>query len=116
MEKENDLAKRTVTIIKILNAPVELVWEAWTQSEHIVKWWAPKGMDLKVVNHQFKVGGHWKYTMMMPDGNEFVSEGVYSEIVQMKRIVTSANFRPMTEGVELRVLFEKEGDRTQFTF
>lgn len=116
MENENDLAKRTLTIRKTLDAPVELVWEAWTQTEHIVKWWAPKGMTVKVVKHDFKVGGEWKYTMSMPDGNEFISEGVYSEIEQLKKIITSANFRPMTEGVEMRSLFEKDGDKTHFTF
>lgn len=116
MENENDLAKRTLTIRKTLDAPVELVWEAWTLTEHIVKWWAPKGMTVKIVNHDFKVGGEWKYTMSMPDGNEFISEGVYSEIEQLKKIITSANFRPMTEGVEMRSLFEKDGDKTHFTF
>jgi len=116
MEKENDLARRTLTIRKTFNAPVELVWEAWTQTEHIVKWWAPKGMDVKVVKHQFKVGGEWKYTMLMPDGNEFISEGIYSEIEQLKKIITSANFHPMTEGVEMRTFFEKNGDKTHFTF
>jgi len=116
MEEKNDLAKRILTIKKTFDAPLELVWEAWIQPEHIVKWWAPKGMDVKVVKHQFKVGGEWKYTMLMPDGNEFISEGIYSEIIQLKKIITSANFRPMTEGVEMRSLFEKDGDKTHFTF
>jgi uncharacterized protein YndB with AHSA1/START domain len=116
MEEKNDLAKRILTIKKTFNAPVELVWEAWTQPEHVVKWWAPKGMDVKVVKHDFKVGGVWKYTMPMPDGNEFISEGIYSEIIKLKKIVTSANFRPMTEGVEMRSLFEQDGDKTLFTF
>lgn len=116
MEEKNDLAKRILTIKKTFDAPIELVWEAWVNPEHIVKWWAPNGMGAKVVKHQFKVGGEWKYTMHMPDGSEFVSEGVYSEIVALKKIITSANFRPMTEGVEMRSLFEKDGDKTQFTF
>jgi uncharacterized protein YndB with AHSA1/START domain len=116
MEDANDLAKRVLTIKKTFNVPVEVVWEAWTQPEHIVKWWAPKGMSINVVKHDFKVGGTWKYTMPMPDGNEFTSEGVYSEIIKLKKIVTSANFRPMTEGVEMRSLFEKDGDKTHFTF
>jgi len=116
MEEKNDLAKRILTIKKTFDAPLELVWEAWVQPEHIVKWWAPKGMAIKVVKHEFKVGGEWKYTMLMPDGNEFISEGVYSEIVMLKKIITSANFRPMTEGVEMRSLFEKDSDKTHFTF
>jgi uncharacterized protein YndB with AHSA1/START domain len=116
MEEKNDLAKRILTIKKTFDAPIDLVWEAWVQPDHIVKWWAPKGMDVKIVKHQFKVGGEWKYTMLMPDGSEFISEGVYAEIVMLKKIITSANFRPMTEGVEMRTLFEKDGDTTHFTF
>lgn len=54
--------------------------------------------------------------MPMPDGNEFVSEGIYSEIIEPEKIVTSANFRPMTEGVILQALFEEAGDTTIFTF
>lgn len=113
---ENDLAKRTLSLKKTFDAPIELVWEAWTQPEHIAHWWGPKGMSITVVEHNFKVGGKWKYVMPMPNGGEFISEGQYSEIVRFQKIVTSANFRPMTEGVEIRALFEKAGDRTNFTF
>jgi uncharacterized protein YndB with AHSA1/START domain len=113
---ENDLAKRTLSLKKTFDAPIELVWEAWTQPEHIAQWWGPKGMKVNVLEHNFKTGGKWKYTMAMPDGSEFLSDGVYSEIIEFAKIVTSANFRPMTEGVELRALFEKKGDKTNFTF
>jgi uncharacterized protein YndB with AHSA1/START domain len=113
---ENDLAKRTLSLKKTFDAPVELVWEAWTQPEHIAQWWGPKGMSLTVVEHNFKVGGTWKYVMPMPNGSEFISEGQYAEIVKFQKIVTSANFRPMTEGVEIRVLFEKNGEKTNFVF
>jgi uncharacterized protein YndB with AHSA1/START domain len=116
MEEKNDLAKRILTIKKTFDAPVDLVWDVWTQAEHLSKWWAPKGMDVNIIKHQFKVGGEWKYTILMPDGSEFVSEGIFSEIVNLQKIVTSANFRPMTEGVEMRTLFEKDGEKTHFTF
>lgn len=112
----SDVTNRTLTIEKVLNAPIRLVWEAWTQSEHIVKWWAPHGMALTVIEHEFKVGGHWKYAMPMPDGSEFISEGVYKEIMRFERIITTANFRPMTQNVELQCLFKEEGDTTIFTF
>jgi uncharacterized protein YndB with AHSA1/START domain len=113
---ENDLAKRTLSIKKTFDAPVELVWEAWTEPEHLAHWWGPKGMSITIVEHNFKVGGTWKYVMPMPNGSEFISEGQYSDIVKFKKIVTSANFRPMTEGVEIKVLFEKEGEKTNFVF
>lgn len=113
---ENELSKRTLSIKKTFDVPIELVWEAWTQPEHISQWWGPKGMPVTIVEHSFKVGGKWKYVMPMPNGSEFISEGEYVEIVKYKKIVTSANFRPMTEGVEIRALFEKNGDKTNFIF
>jgi len=112
----SNLKNRTLSLEKIFDAPIELVWEAWTNSEHIVKWWAPPGMDLKVIEHDFKVGGKWKYAMPMPDGTQFISEGTYKEIVEMEKIVTSADFRPMTENVELHASFEKLENQTKFTF
>jgi len=112
----NDAKNRTLTLKKVFNAPVKLVWNAWIEPEHIMQWWAPKGMKINIIEHNFKVGGKWKYSMPMPDGNSFVSEGTYSEIVPYKKIVTSADFKPMTEGVELHVEFEEDGNKTNFTF
>jgi uncharacterized protein YndB with AHSA1/START domain len=116
MEKQKDVSKRTLTLKRTFNAPIKLVWKAWTQPAHIVKWWAPKGMLVTVVEHDFRPGGKWKYTMPMPDGSEFISDGVYSVIVELEKIFTSANFRPMTEEVELQIFFEKAGNKTNFTF
>jgi uncharacterized protein YndB with AHSA1/START domain len=116
MKKENDASSRTLSLKRTFNAPLELVWEAWTQPEHIANWWGPKGMKTKIVEHDFRVGGTWKYTMAMPDGSEFIGEGIYSVIVELEKIFSSANFKPMTEGVEIQTLFEKNGDKTNFTF
>jgi uncharacterized protein YndB with AHSA1/START domain len=112
----NDAKNRTLTLQRTFDAPVKLVWKAWTQPEHIINWWAPKGMKIEVVEHDFSVGGKWKYVIPMPDGSEFISEGEYWEIVEFKKIITTANFKPMTEGVEIQVLFEENGDKTNFTF
>ena len=113
---KNDAKNRTLTIKRTFNAPIHLVWEAWTRPEHVAQWWAPKGMQVTVVEHDFRVGGKWQYTMPMPDGSQFISEGIYSDIVEFKKIISSANFKPMTEGVEIQALFEDNGDTTNFTF
>ncbi len=115
MNPKNE-ANRTVTIERIYDAPLALVWEAWTNPEHIARWWAPKGMNTRVIAHDFVKGGQWKYAMTMPDGNEFISEGTYKEILPMTKIVTLADFKPMTEGVELHILLEAQEDKTKFTF
>jgi uncharacterized protein YndB with AHSA1/START domain len=116
MSKTDNAANRTFTLKRTFDAPVKLVWEAWTRPEHIAHWWGPKGMKINVVEHNFKVGGKWKYTMPVPGGGEFISEGIYSVIEQFKKIFSSAEFRPMTEGVEIQAIFEAKGQKTDFTF
>ena len=116
MASTNDRQSRTVTIQRTFNAPISLVWEAWTKAEHIVKWWSPKGSEMEIVTHEFKVGGIWKYVMTMPNGTDFIADGEYQEIEEPNKLVTTANFRPMTEGVTMEVLLEEKGDQTDFTF
>ena len=111
-----DKSKRTITINRTFNAPIELVWQAWTKPEHIAKWWSPKGMETKIIEHDFSLGGKWKYSMPMPNGQEFIADGEYTEIIELVKIISLANFRPMTEGVEIQSLFEKNGSKTNFTF
>ncbi|MFT5892520.1 MAG: hypothetical protein ACI9Y7_002630 [Dokdonia sp.] len=111
-----DKSNRTITIKRTFDAPIELVWEAWSDPKHIAKWWNPTGKETKIAEHSFKVGGKWKYSMEMPNGQEFIAEGEYTEIIPLEKIVSSANFRPMTEGVEIESLFEKNGNKTDFTF
>lgn len=113
MSNTGNAKNRTLTIKKVFNAPVNLVWNAWTEADQIVQWWAPQGMKIKVVEHNFTVGGKWKFSMPMPNGGDFVSEGTYLEIVEHKKIITSADFKPMTENVELHVSFEADGDKTE---
>ena len=116
MSEQINVESRTLSLKRSLSAPIQLVWDAWTQPEHIAQWWGPKGMNTKVIEHNFKEGGAWKYTMLMPDGSEFIADGVYSEIIELQRIFSSANFKPMTEGVEIQAIFEEDGDKTNFTF
>ena len=72
---------RTLTIKKTFSAPRKLVWEAWSNPEHIANWWGPKGVKVEVLEHDFKVGGKWKYKMTIPNRGDFRTEGQYSEIV-----------------------------------
>ena len=74
MNNINERNGNTVTMKRTLNAPIKLVWEAWSKAEHIANWWGPKGMEVKVIEHDFKVGGKWKYSMLMGEGKEFISE------------------------------------------
>ena len=86
MNKENDKKNRTLSITKVFDAPIKTVWEAWTNPDNVIQWWAPPGMKIEVIEHNFKVGGKWKYSMPMPDGNLFISEGTYIEIEHLKKL------------------------------
>lgn len=112
----NETSTHDLSLQRILNAPVALVWEAWTKPEHIPSWWGPQGMKTEVVELDFKPGGAWKYVMITPDGKEFPTEGVFSEIVENAKIVTTGEFGMLTNGVILTILFEAQGDKTQLTF
>lgn len=112
----SDTENRTMAIHRTFNAPIQMVWEAWAQAEKIAQWWGPKGMQTKVIQHDFSAGGIWKYVMTMPGGNEFVTEGVYSEIIVPEKIISSADFKPMTEGVEIQALIEPNRDKTNIIF
>ena len=116
MNQATDLEKRTLTLTRTFNAPRKLVWEAWTQPEHIANWWGPKGMKTEIKKHDFVEGGEWEFAMKMPDGSLFISEGVYLTIRPEELIETSANFKPMTEGVTLHAQFAEEGNQTVFIF
>ena len=54
--------------------------------------------------------------MDMPNGGTFISDGEYLAIEELAKICSLANFRPMTEGVEIQAFFEEAGDQTNFTF
>ena len=110
-----DIEKRTLNLTRTFDAPISIVWAAWTQPEHIAKWWS-RGMPTEIKKHQFYVGGEWEYSMKMPNGGEFRSFGKYSQIIPQELIETSANFIPMTEGVTIVARFCDEGEKTEFTF
>ncbi len=111
----NDQASRTLTIERTFDAPRQLVWETWTQPKHLAAWWG-RGADVNIEEHDFTEGGKWRYTMPMPGGGEFVSEGIYAEIIEPEKIVTSAAFKPMTEGVIMTIILKEDDDKTHMTF
>ena len=116
MTQTDDLDKRTLTIMRTFGAPRQLVWDAWTQVEHIAQWWGPPGMDVKINKHEFREGGDWEYAMTMPDGREFLSLGTYARIEPPDLLETTANFIPMTKGVIMIAKFTDAGERTEFEF
>ena len=71
---------RSLSISRLLQAPVELVWEVWTTPEHIAQWWGPNGFTNTIQTMDVQEGGEWKLTMHGPDGTNFPNRNVYKEV------------------------------------
>jgi len=83
---------RELIITRELNAPKELVYQVWTQKEHLAKWWGPKGFEIKVSKFDFQPGGTFLYSMAVPDGSEMIGLFVYHEIVQGEKVTFVNSF------------------------
>ena len=116
-----------IVITREFAAPRQLVWDVFTQPQHIEKWFGPKGFDTRVEKLEFKVGGRAVYVMIGPDGVEYPSHGVYKEITPIEKIVTTDEFGDgfeeieamkgvdLPQGMVTTYLFDDLGDRTHLT-
>lgn len=113
-EKENSsitkLEKNTLVITRVFDAPVELVWKAWTNPQHLMRWWGPKNFTSPACKIDFRVGGRYHNCMRSPDGKDFWNTGIYREIVPMERIVYTDCFADEKGNVVPASYYELPGD------
>jgi uncharacterized protein YndB with AHSA1/START domain len=111
-------------LTRVFDAPRNLVWEAWTQPEHIAQWWGPAGFSTRVEELDLRAGGRWRYVMIGPDGAEYPSRGVFRAVVPAERIATTDDFDEAFElpdggelprGIVVTCVFEDLGTRTRLT-
>lgn len=93
-----------IIITRIFDAPRNLLYKVWTQPEHIEKWWGPEGLETEVIEHDFQIGGSWKYVMKTPDGKEYPVLGVFKEIVENEKVVTTDAFGEEFEAYQQQAL------------
>ncbi len=89
-----------IRIVRIYDAPVELVWNAWTDLEQVVQWWGPRGFTLTTHSKDLRPGGSWVYTMHGPDGTDWPNFARYHEVVPHALLVydhgaTAEDTKPM---------------------
>jgi uncharacterized protein YndB with AHSA1/START domain len=82
-----DTSDREIIITRVFDAPRELVWEAWTNPQHVSKWWGPEGFTTTIEEMNVKPGGTWKHVMRGPDGTEYPNKSIFIEVVKPERIV-----------------------------
>lgn len=74
-------------LTRVYDAPVRMVWEAWTDPEQVAQWWGPRGFTLTTHSKDLRPGGHWAYTMHGPDGTDYENKALYYEVVECERLV-----------------------------
>jgi uncharacterized protein YndB with AHSA1/START domain len=80
VDKEN----KTIYVKREFAAPLASVWAAWTQSNLLDQWWAPKPWKARTKTLDFREGGYWLYAMVGPDSPEQWCRADFSEIEQLK--------------------------------
>ncbi len=82
-------AANELVFTRTYDAPRELVFRAWTDPRHIGAWWGPKGFTTTTNAMEVRVGGVWDYVMHGPDGTDYPSKSVYTEVEEPKRLAFS---------------------------
>lgn len=88
VDKENN----KITVDRSFNAPIDLVWAAWTEAEILDQWWAPKPWQTRTKTMDFKEGGHWLYAMLGPNNEEHWVKVDFITINHQKSFTTYDGF------------------------
>jgi uncharacterized protein YndB with AHSA1/START domain len=111
--------ERELFITRIIDAPRSLVFKAWTDPEHLARWWGPKGFTNPVCEVEAWKGGALRILMRGPDGAEYPMTGVFREVVAPERIVFTSvamdgEGKHLLEGLTT-VTFAEHGGKTKLT-
>jgi uncharacterized protein YndB with AHSA1/START domain len=105
-------------VSRVLEAPRERVFEAWTRPEHVREWWGQKDSTLPVCEIDLRPGGVWRFVEHAADGNDYPFRGEFLEVVPPERLVNTFifdvepfNARPAI----VTVTFDDLGGRTRVT-
>src|SRR6201995_3904478 len=91
MRRERHMAEKSrsneIRLIRLYDAPVEAVWDAWTDPEQVAKWWGPRGFTITTHSKDLRPGGIWNYTMHGPDGTDWPNKTLYHVVEKYSKLV-----------------------------
>jgi uncharacterized protein YndB with AHSA1/START domain len=83
---QSTTADREIVVTRLVGAPPERVFEAFTEVRHLSRWWGPEGFTTSTRAFEFGVGGVWDFVMHGPDGTDYQEWITWTEIVPPERI------------------------------
>lgn len=110
---------RELSLERLIDAPPELVYRAWTEAELLKQWFTPKPWTVASASLDVRVGGCSVIVMQSPEGQEFPNRGVYLEVIENKRLVFTDAFIEAWQPSEkafmtATICFEPVGEMTQY--
>ena len=114
------LADRELVLERLIDAPPEKLYRAWTEPELLKQWFTPRPWTTPVVQTDVRPGGSSLVVMRGPDGTEFPNRGVYLEVVKNERLVFTDAYTSAWEPAEKPFMtgiltFEDVGGKTRYT-
>ena len=109
-------ADRTMVIERVIDAPVALVWQAWTDPEALPLWWGPEGFSCRTTRIDLREGGDWVFDMIGPDGTVFPNHHRFTRHDPLRRIdYTLLWGENGPKHADASVTFDDLGGRTRVT-
>ena len=106
-------ADREIVISRMISAPRELVFEAFTEVRHLSHWWGPEGFTTTTRAFEFRIDGEWDFVMHGPDGTDYQEWISWTEIDRAERIVLQHGaYRGDPDAFESVLRFVSEGAAT----
>jgi uncharacterized protein YndB with AHSA1/START domain len=104
---------REIVLTRVINAPRELVFRAWTDPEQIPKWFGPSGFVCTTHEIDIRVGGRWRFDMRGPDGTMYPNRMVFLEIRSPEIIVMNHGHDVDDDPTRFRVTitFDEQKDK-----
>jgi uncharacterized protein YndB with AHSA1/START domain len=113
------MTNKTLTLDRLIEAPVESVFPLWIEAEHLAKWFAPKNFTVPFCKVDARVGGEIRLDMQGPDGTRYPMRSVFIELVPNERIVTRNQAMICDSEASLEVIntitFTAEAGKTRLT-
>lgn len=105
---------REIVISRRIDAPREVVFEAFSEVRHLSRWWGPEGFTTTTRSFEFRVGGEWVFVMRGPDGTDYSEWITWTEIDAPARIaMLHGEHRDDPNAFESTLTFEAEGEGTR---
>jgi len=102
--------KTHFTTRRVVDAPREMVFDAFTKCEHLTRWMGPRSLTMASCDTDLRVGGRYRFVFRTADGHEVGFSGEYKEIVRPSRVVRTFVFEPMPDAAALETLELEEHD------